>query len=745
MTEQWYDEPMRWGQLNLKEDDPRSLDVAFWADYWRRTRIDGVTLNAGGGIAFYPTVIPLHYRARYLGDRDLFGELVAAAKAQGMRTLARLDPNVGHADLYAVHPDWFLTDAAGAARQRGQTVPMARHDQFGSAARDTLYSTCWNSPFHRQFMLDVMAEIMQRYDVDGFFTNGWPPIGGGPPDLSMVCYCPHCRERWQARGNDALPERADPADPKWRDFVRFVQESVENVQRLWQDHTKQLKASATFVWNSHGSLATGLRWERFIELGDLLDDDTQGRRMGIPLFASGQSAKVMQAVAKGKPVFRLFGTWQVSTPPRRHTAKPQAEQTLFIAEAVANGERPWWHTLGGARASGASALDVPEIPAGASHDPRWMDDVAAYFQWHAQHDHFLRDHDSLAEVGLIWSPPTLWLERWAADSGQQRTGPSTVDAINGWHLALLEARIPFDLLPPWKLTLENLSRYRTLILPSATCLEDSAAAAITRYVASGGGLVALCEASLRNEWGDARPDYALAETFGVRRSDDPPPPLEHCYMRIGGTDQHSPLLSGLRGTEILPGGSWLSLLRATTARGVTTLVPTYPTAPPEKVYMDRAQTDTPLILVNEAQRGRSIYFAQDIDAALWRSQLPDHRRLLGNAVRWVRGDRPIVTVDGPGLVDVAVWRQEASVTVHLVNLSIPNLWTGPVTECLPVGAQIVQLRVPTGGTVAEVRLLRSGSKMTPQVIDGVLTVAVPSVMDYEIIAVGLRQGSNETG
>lgn len=738
MADRWYDEPMRWGQLNLKEDDPRLLDVGFWADYWRRTRIGGVTLNAGGGVAYYPTEVPLHRRARFLGDRDLFGELVAAAREQGLRVLARLDPNFGHEEMYAAHPDWFLTDASGAPRRRGQAVPMSRDSQLGSASRDTLYSTCWNSPFHRRFMLDVMTEIMHNYDTDGFFTNGWPPIGGGPPDLSMVCYCPHCQERWRARGHEALPRRTDPTDPAWRDYVRFVQESVEEVQRLWQDHTKALKPSATFVWNSHGSLSTGLRWDRFIELGDLLDNDSQGRRVGTPLFESGQSAKAMHAVAAGKPVFRLFGTWQVSAPPVRQTAKPPAEETLFVAEAVANGERPWWHTLGGARSPLAETDGASTVPAGASHDPRWMDGVASYFQWHAQHDRYLRNTGSLAEVGLIWSPPTLWLERWAAAQEDCSNGPSALQSVNGWHLALLEARIPFDLVPVWRLATDELSRYRTLILPSATCLDDVAADAVARYVSSGGGLVSLFEASLRDEWGDARDDYALADALGVRRVDDPPPELMHCYMRISATEQEHPLLSGIRGTEILPGGFWLSRVAATSASAVTTLVPTYPTAPPEKVYMDPAQTDLPLVFINDRDQGRSVYFAQDLDAAFWHSRLPDHRRLLANAVAWACDRQPVVTVDGPGLVDVTVWRQEDSLTVHLVNLSTPNLWGGPVTELLPVGTQNVRVSVPAGASPASVRLLRSGVTVAPRVDDGVLRVEVPEVTDHELIAVDLR-------
>jgi hypothetical protein len=738
MTDSWYGRPMRWGQVNLKEDDPPTLDARFWADYWRRTRIDGITLNAGGGVAYYPTEVPLHRRARYLGDHDTFGDLVGAAKEQSLRVLGRLDLNFGHEEMYAEHPDWFLTGADGSPRQRGQAVPVARDSQFGAAARDNLYSTCWNSPFHRRFMLDVMTEILSRYDLDGFFTNGWPPIGGMPPDLSMVCHCPHCRERWSARGHDELPRKTDPSDPLWRDFVVFVQESIEEVQRLWQDHTRSLKGSATFVWNSHGTLATGLRWDRFVEIGDLLDDDTQGRTVGTPLYFSGQSAKVMHAVAKGRPVFRLFGTWQVGSPPMRQTAKPAAEETLFAAEAVANGERPWWHSLGGARALDSREVGGSLVPDGASYDPRWMDGVAEYFGWHAQHERYFRNTGSLADVGLIWSPHTIWLERWA-DAGSFKEAASTCafDAINGWYLALLEARVPFDLVPVWTLPDSDLTRYKTLILPSTTCLEDETTAALTQYVSSGGGLVASFESLLCREWGEARDDYALANVFGIRRIEDPPPPLTHCYMRIGPDEKDHPLLSGLVGTEIIPGCSRLSRVEATTTSTVTTLIPTYPTGPPEKSYMDPARTDLPLVFVNEPGEGRTVYFAQDVDATFWQGRLPDHRQLLANAVSWTGGGRPVVTVEGPGLLDVTAWRQEESLTVHLVNLSTPNLYGGPVTETLPVGPQTVRLRLPEGTAARRTRLLREDGEVPFQMENGCLEVRVPGVKDHEVLAVEL--------
>ena len=63
----------------------------------------------------------------------------------------------------------------------------------------------------------------------------------------------------------------------------------------------------------------------------------------------------------------------------------------------------------------------------------------------------------------------------------------------------------------------------------------------------------------------------------------------------------------------------------------------------------------------------------------------DHGRLLRNAVRWATNEAPPVEVDGPGVLDVTVWRQRESMTVHLVNLTNPMMMKGPLREIIPVG------------------------------------------------------------
>src|SRR4051794_25732692 len=77
----WYRRTLRWAQTNLTEKDPARYDVEWWRAHWRRTRVQGAIINAGGIVAYYPSKFPLQHRAEFLGDRDLYGEIVEAARA----------------------------------------------------------------------------------------------------------------------------------------------------------------------------------------------------------------------------------------------------------------------------------------------------------------------------------------------------------------------------------------------------------------------------------------------------------------------------------------------------------------------------------------------------------------------------------------------------------------------------------------------------------------------------------------
>ena len=113
MTQPWYRRALRWGQTNITEIDPPTYDLSFWLDHWRRTRVQGIIVNASGIVAYYPTKFPLQYKAQHLGDRDLFGNIVTAARSIGLVILARMDSNRVTREFADAHPGWMTADREG--------------------------------------------------------------------------------------------------------------------------------------------------------------------------------------------------------------------------------------------------------------------------------------------------------------------------------------------------------------------------------------------------------------------------------------------------------------------------------------------------------------------------------------------------------------------------------------------------------------------------------------------------------
>ena len=87
------------------------------------------------------------------------------------------------------------------------------------------------------------------------------------------------------------------------------------------------------------------------------------------------------------------------------------------------------------------------------------------------------------------------------------------------------------------------------------------------------------------------------------------------------------------------------------------------------------------------------------------------------------------------MLDVTVWRQKDSLTVHLVNLTNPMMMKGPVRELIPVGEQRVRLRMPEGLKAKSVKLLVAGTTPSVREASGWLELVVPSVLAHEVVAI----------
>src|ERR1039458_1374256 len=110
----------------------------------------------------------------------------------------------------------------------------------------------------------------------------------------------------------------------------------------------------------------------------------------------------------------------------------------------------------------------------------------------------------------LWSPPpmphstTVWptSPNWPPMSASPKTGIGT-KPVHADHID------------------RDAAQFSLLVLPNLGAMSDAQVASARRFVAGGGGLVATGETSRFNEWGDPRPDFALADLFGTHVTGPP--------------------------------------------------------------------------------------------------------------------------------------------------------------------------------------------------------------------------------
>jgi hypothetical protein len=696
-TPSWVDRPMRWAQLTLAEDDPGSFDLPFWLDYFRRTHSEGACLSAGGCVAYYPTNVRFHHRSRWLGEHDPFGELVAGCRKLGMVILARTDPHATYDDLQKAHPDWIAVDANGHARRHWASPEM--------------WVTCGLGPYHFELMTAIHKEIVTRYRVDGIFINRW--------DGSGMCYCAHCRKNFHAATGLELPRTDDPQNPARRAYILWRQERLFELWRLWDREVRAINSECRVIPNTGGGATSLLDMKVIGALAPTLFADRQGRSGVLPPWANGKAAKEYRATMGKKPVGGIFSVGVEEAYRWKDSVQSEAEIRIWFADGIANGLRPWFTKF-----------------SGTLRDGRWPGVIDDLYRWHHQAERYLRNEEPLARVAVVYSQQTAWFH------GGTLARQKVEDHAMGWYQALIEARIPFEMVHDRLLDADRIGRFKTLILPNVAALSDEQCRQLSAFVERGGSVVATYETSLYDEWGAHRKDFGLSKLFGASFQRRAPGPMRNAYLRLEDdprTGWRHPILAGLDAApRIIHGTYRLDVTpNASLLHPSLSLIPSYPDLPMEKVYPRVAKTDIAEVYLREIGSGRVVYFPWDIDRVFWDILCVDHGALLRNAVNWATNEEPPVRVAGPGVLDVTAWRQAGSMTVHLVNLTNPMMMKGPFRELIPMGEQRVVITLPRGATARKVQLLVAGRVVPTEQAEGRLTVTVPSIRDHEVVAVDL--------
>jgi hypothetical protein len=686
--ESWFNRPMRWAQLTLVENDPGRFEPDFWLSYFKKIHADGTTLSAGGVVAYYPTDVPLHHRSNWLGSTDPFGYLVEGSRKMDMSIIARTDPHAARQNVYDAHPDWIAVTSDGEKRRHW--------------ANKDLWVTCALGPYNFDFMTQVHKEIMERYQPDGIFSNRWAGHG--------ICYCEHCVKNFKDFSGLELPKTSDRFDKTYQKYMEWSTNRLKELWLLWDGIIRKEKPSSRFIPNGFpDKVITG-------QLSDIVFTDHQARSGATMPWSNGKVAKELRASIGMKPLGGIFSVGVEEQYRWKDSVQTEAEVRVWVAEGTANGMRPWFTKF-----------------SGFLYDRRWLDIVDKIYQVHYRNESYLRNIFPMARVGMIFSEQS---RNYGNETWQQRSGDHSL----GMYHALIEERMPFEMVNDRLLDADHLKQFKLLILPNIATLSKEQCDQLRKFVTDGGSIVATFETSLYDEEGRRRIDFGLADMLGVSYDNGIEGPMQNSYLRMqknASTNQYHPVLKDLEDSyRIINTINMVKVIPRASFPYPVTLIPTYPDLPMEDVYPRVSETDIRGLFLRDNGKGRIAYFPGDIDRTFWQIMSADHGKLLRNTIRWALKEDPIIDVKGPGVIDVAVWRQENSMTVHLVNFTNPMMMKGPFRELIPVSAQ-VSVKIPQDKKVSGVHLLVNEAKPTFEMNEYNITLTIPHIYDHEIIGIDL--------
>jgi hypothetical protein len=154
--------------------------------------------------------------------------------------------------------------------------------------------------------------------------------------------------------------------------------------------------------------------------------------------------------------------------------------------------------------------------------------------------------------------------------------------------------------------------------------------------------------------------------------------------------------------------------------------------------MREPDSGIPGLVVSESPAGsRVAYLAADLDRRYMRDLLPDHGNLLANLVRWANREPTLLRVEGAGLVDCHLYRQQNSLILHLVNLTSSGTWRAPIDELIRIGPLDVAVKLPKDFRAGKARLTVSSGTIPVQTSQGWARFSVKSILDHEMIVIPL--------
>lgn len=460
-----------WDARFLAQYDPHTLVNAY-----ERAGATSVMFYCQShvGLCYFPTTTGKQHPA--LDGRDLVTE-----------TLARLrEKNIAAVGYYSVnYNDWAFWEYPA-----WRTVPAG--DKSADSFSDSRYGTlCLNHPDYRAFVLAQLSEIVEGRKFDGFFVDDsfW----------STVCVCAECRKKYRAETGTEIPQTVNWFDPAWCRFQTTREQWLSDYVGVITAHLKQLDPTLAVYHNfgvAMGHWAFGVPFESSIH-----HDFLGGDLFGDPIEQLMVS-KWMTNLTQNRPMeFMTSHTIGV----REHVQLKSLEQQRLQAHAA---------TL-----LSSAFLFIDWINPDGTINPKIYDRIGQVYNETAAYEPYLGG-EAVQDIAIYFSydakvdfadnaRPLHDIDPWS-----ENFRPPHVRAIRGVVRTLQRAHLPFGIITSKQLN--ELDRYKVIILPNVLRMNADEVNAVREYVRRGGAVYASRYTSLVETNGVLHNDFMLADVFGCQ-------------------------------------------------------------------------------------------------------------------------------------------------------------------------------------------------------------------------------------
>lgn len=581
-------------------------------------------------------------------DQALMKGIVDRCHRQGMKYCLGLPPFPSVTCVNA-HPEWRTRPDASEASLKVEPL----EDNLGTRLG------CNNGPWG-DYLIDVCVELVEDFGIDGYSFDGnyHPPI----------CYCVACQASYQQDCGKPIPARVNLDDIAYREYLAWRGERLEqHYSRLQQRLKGQNPDAVVMSWTVnagryghylHSPRAMPTRMNQLFDLPmqEWWLDETNFGASVAPAFGAAYS----RAVAGDRPA--------------ASEAYLMSRGNPYGTDSFPKHERITRSMLG---------LTNGSVSAESLGWPGHQESIKAVF-----------DEIKLREKTVIGATPLPWAALLVSEQTRQfyayrDIADRFLPHVFGSFRVAMEEHLPLSLINDWDVIdskgMAGLANFKVLILPAAAALSDGQVTAIRAFVRAGGGLVATGESSLCDELGRPRPDFALADLFGVSYRGRPAAPtqretldanfaitVDEAYWRQRvGAATLSWTDSSIWDDSVLKS---LVPSRSATFKGPQVLV-TEPKAGEVIARMVPAgstQPSIPAVIARTFGAGRVAYLPAGLDAAMWSYSYPYQRRMLTRLIQWAAGDVPFsIQIEAPKCVQATFWKKGEADTsqtvIHFFN------------------------------------------------------------------------------